>query len=151
FMLAITRQPRLLVKTRGAAPQGFKMADTAVRMQPLFTSIQEKGGLAAAAQPNWYIMSAQAPGEEENAWDLCHQLLRSGFGVAGAPAPEFCEPDLEQRWVFGSDTQHAFAAASTCDKPADPDTRLPVGNGFFWFRDDLHSELEQARTAVGQP
>src|SRR5262245_59835402 len=129
-MLAITRQPRVLVKMQGAPPQNFKMAGTQVLLEPLFTSIGVKGGLGAAAQANWYVMSVDAPAGELNAWDLCHQLLHDGLGVAGAPALEFAEPDLEQRWLFGSQTQHAFAAGSTCDKPAPPDSHLPVGKGF---------------------
>ncbi len=153
-MIAITRQPRLLVKMPAGMKQvglSFQQAPLALNIEPLFKSINVGAGLGAAAGAQWQIVSAAAAGGEVNAWDLCHHLVTQGFGVAGAALPEFAEPDLEQRWIYGTDTQHALALARTCDRPDDPDPDLPIGNGFFWFRDPSHSQLEQARGEVGQP
>ena len=108
-------------------------------------------GLGAAFVPEWYVMSAIAAAAEVNAWDLCHHLVTQGFGVAGLSATEAAEPDLEQPWITGIPVEHALAALRTWDKPTDPDTRLPTGPGYFWFRDSSHSQLEAARAAVGRP
>ena len=47
--------------------------------------------------------------------------------------------------------EHALAAARACDSPQVPDSRLPTGEGFLWFRDANHSQLESAGVQVGQP
>ncbi|HWW77915.1 MAG TPA: S8 family serine peptidase, partial [Pyrinomonadaceae bacterium] len=83
--------------------------------------------------------------------DLAHHLVRGGMGVSGLGQPQFVEPDLEQRWLVSSDPQLAFATARTCDQVEEPDSRLPTGDGPFWFRDASHSQLERARGEVGEP
>jgi Subtilase family len=153
-VLAITRQPQLLVKMPAGINQAglsFGRADLNFHVVPLLTSIGATGGLGAVAGAQWHLVSAAAPGDELNAWDVCHHLVTQGFGVAGAPPVEFAEPDLEQRWIYATEVQHAMALAKSCDHPADPDASLPSGQGFFWFRDPQHSQIEQARTDVGQP
>ena len=155
-MITVTRQPRLLVKMPAAPPPRAalslsKSVTINVQFEKLFSSIRPSGALGVAAQAEWHIMTSDAVGGEVNAWDLCHRLVHGGLGIAGAPAPEFAEPDLEQHWVTGTDAEHAFAAVSGCDHAANPNPNLPTGDGFYWFRDPKHSELEAARTAVGKP
>ena len=154
-MTANTRSPRLLVKLTAAPPSmSFSFANQPlnVSFERLFASIgSPAGGLGAAPRPEWHIMTPTATAAEVNAWDLCHHLVTQGFGVAGLSAPEAAEPDFEQRWITGTPVEHALAASRTCDKPNDPDSRLPSGSGNFWFRDSSHSQLEAARAAVGQP
>jgi subtilisin family serine protease len=151
---ANTRSPRLLVKLAAAPPaMSFSFANQPlnVSFERLFASIgSPAGGLGAAPRPEWHIMTQAATAAEVNAWDLCHHLVTQGFGVAGLSAPEAAEPDFEQRWITGTPVEHALAASRTCDKPNDPDSRLPNGSGNFWFRDSSHSQLEAARAAVGQ-
>jgi hypothetical protein len=153
-MIAITRAPRLLVKVPVApAKAGLRFGNNLVNAEfkPLFTSIREPtNGLAASSGAQWHVMSATESAGEVNAWDLCHHLVTQGFGVAGLSAPAFAEPDLAQQWITVTAVQHALAVTRTCDQPAGPDTRLPVGDGFFWFRDGKHSQLEAARSEVGQ-
>jgi hypothetical protein len=96
------------------------------------------------------MVTATAETDEVNSWELCHQMMTGGVGFA-AGAVEFAEPDLEQRWTFGTESQSLMAATGSCDKAQDPDSRLPVGDGFFWFRDQAHSQLQAAREEVGQP
>jgi hypothetical protein len=124
-----------------------------VQFEPLFQSIRPSGSgpFALAGEANWYIMSPASSTDELNAWDLSHRLLRQGFGIAGVPGPQFAEPDLQQQWITGTPAQQAFAMTRTCDQPAPPDSRLPAEPDFFWFRDKDHSQLELARTAIGQP
>ena len=153
-MHSITRQPRLLVKMP-AVNQSLKLSFGAtkfdVSVEPLFQSIEAGRVMGAAAAPRWHVVSSNMSFDEVNAWDLSYQLIRDGMGVAGLGNPEFVEPDLEQQWSFGTEPQHAFAITRSCDEQIEPDNRLPMGNGFFWFRDPQHSQLEQARGSVGQP
>lgn len=150
-----TRQPRLLVKMP-PVQQSLKLSFGAappvnVTIEPLFQSIERGGALRAAAAPRWHIVAASKSFDEVNAWDVSHQLVQQGMGVAGLSNPEFVEPDLEQQWMFGTEPQHAFAITRSCDDEAGPDGRLPTGDGLFWFRDARHSQLEQARDSVGRP
>ncbi len=154
-MNTTNRTPRLLVKLPAAPEQAvfeFAGRPLPVRFKPLFASIRPASkGLGVGQQSQWQIMSASESGAEANAWDLCHHVVGEGFGVAGLPRAELAEPDLEQQWITATPIQHALAAQSPCDEPAAPDARLPVGQGFFWFRDPDHSQLEAARIAAATP
>ncbi len=153
-MKAITRQPKLLVKM-SAGPQRLTLSagksKFTLQAEPLFESIQDKPRLGvAAAAPQWQMVTATDETDEVNGWELCHEMMTGGLGVAGETV-EFAEPDLEQRWTFGTDAQSLMAATASCDRAQDPDSRLPVGDGTFWFRDQAHSQLQSARDEVGQP
>jgi hypothetical protein len=154
-MLAVTRSPRVLVKLAGApGKSAFRFGNIPldVQFERLYKSIRPRAsGLAAAPQSEWHIMTPGSSGPEVNSWDLCHHLVSSGLGIAGVPNAEFAEPDFEQQWTVGTPLEHAIAAARTCDRPQPPDTRLPIGEGVFWFRDGIHSQLEGASVTVGQP
>jgi hypothetical protein len=121
-----------------------------LQAEPLFESIQDKPRLGVAAAPQWQMVTATDETDEVNGWELCHEMMTGGLGVAGGTV-EFAEPDLEQRWTFGTDAQSLMAATASCDRAQDPDSRLPVGDGTFWFRDQAHSQLQSARDEVGQP
>ena len=137
-----------------AAPQRLTLAagksQLNLAVEPLFKSIQDTSKLGLAAAPQWQMVSAGDEAEEVNGWELCHQMMTGDMGIVGGKV-EFAEPDLEQRWIVGTDVQSLMAATATCEKPQDPDSRLPAGNGFFWFRDETHSQLQAARDDVGQP
>lgn len=152
-MKAITRQPKLLVKM-SAGPQRLTLAAGksrfTLRAEPLFESIKEKPRLGVAAPTQWQMVSATDEADEVNSWELCHQLMTGGLGLAGGTV-EFAEPDLEQRWTFGTEAQSLMAATASCDRAQDSDSRLPIGDGTFWFRDNVHSQLQSARDEVGQP
>jgi hypothetical protein len=154
-MLAVTRTPRVLVKLSGAPGKAvFRFGNIGldVQFERLYKSIRPGPSVSgAASQPEWHIMTQGSSGAEMNSWDLCHSLVTNGFGIAGVAAADFAEPDFEQQWIVGTRVEHALAAARACDKPASPDTRLPTGEGFLWFRDTNHSQLESAAVEVGQP
>src|SRR4051812_8178915 len=80
--------------TFGAAPVAFTAT-------PLFKSIGPEPGFGVAAGSAWQILSPEPGFVTENPWDLCHSLMQQGFGLAGAPVPQFAEPDFEQKWVAG--------------------------------------------------
>ena len=152
-MKAITRQPKLLVKMP-APPQDLTLAagkaKVDVKVEPLFQSIKEESRVGLAATPQWQMVTATTEADEVNSWELCHELVTNGLGIAGGMV-EFAEPDLEQRWIFGTESQSLLAATASCDRAQDADPRLPVGEGFYWFRDQAHSQLQSAREEVGQP
>jgi hypothetical protein len=152
----LTSKPRLLVKM-AAGQQRLSLAAGKSRfdlkVEPLFKSIKEEPKVGLTETPQWHIV-APAPDvetDEVNVWDLCHEATSGSLGMAAGGPVEFAEPDLEQRWVFGTASQSLLAAAASCDKAQDPDSRLPAGDGFFWFRDPGHSQLQAARDEVGQP
>lgn len=151
---SITRQPKLLVKM-SPAPARLNLAigptKFTANVEPLFRSINTAPKTAIAKSAQWHVVKAKVIAEEVNAWELCHQMITTGLGIGGTNSVEFAEPDIEQRWVFGTEPQHALAAASSCDKATEPDSRLPVGEGVYWFRDASHSQLQLAREEVGQP
>ena len=153
-MKAITRQPKLLVKMP-AAPQRVTLAlgvsKFEVELEPLFQSIVDAPKLGVAQTSQWHVLKAAPDGVEVNAWDMCHQLTTGGLGVSGVSGVEFAEPDLEQRWVYGTESQQLLAAVRSCDQPEPPNPRLPTGDGVYWFRDSAHSQLQLARDEVGQP
>lgn len=131
--------------TFGATPVTFTVA-------PLFKSIKPAPALGAAAAEVWQVLTPEAGFAEENHWDVCHSLLQQGFGVAGAAAPEFAEPDLEQRWVSGRDVELGMALSLSCDTINDQDANFPrVPGKPFWFRDPAHSQFDDAIAAIGGP
>src|SRR4051812_35833622 len=111
-MIAVMRSPRLLVKLPAAPAQtkfSFGQKTLDVSFEQLFSSIRPpERALGAAPVPVWYAMSPGESAAEAYAWDLCHHLVTQGFGVAGLPAAEFAEPDLEQQWITGTPVQHAL-------------------------------------------
>ena len=126
---------RILVKAKPGLPVAqltFGAAAVPFAATPLFRSIGPPPGLGAAAGDVWQILTPAAALEGENSWDICHSLLRQGFGVAGAGAPAFAEPDLEQQWITGNDSEVGMALAKSCDKvdaqSADfPRDKIPTG------------------------
>ena len=153
-MKAITRQPQLLVKMP-PAPQKVSLAmgvaKFEVEVEPLFQSITDESQLGVAQASQWQVVRAAPDGVEVNAWDMCHQLSAGGLGVTGLSGVEFAEPDIEQRWVYGTEPQQMFAATRSCDQPEPANPKLPTGDGVYWFRDQTHSQLQLARDEVGQP
>jgi Subtilase family len=152
---ANTRKPRLLVKMRtGAAAAAVKFGASKidVNIEPLFKSIKPPTKTGMAAAPEWHLVSTPSAAAELNQWELCHQLLTAGMGIAGGGA-EFAEPDTEQQWDFGKEAQLALSIASPCGDPWNPNPRLPPSEGTdsYWFRDDDHSQLQRAREEVGEP
>src|SRR5947209_7594432 len=165
---------RILVKAAGAPPSaaltfGAASASVPFGVAPLFQSIGRAPGRArglgvAGASPagaaaggltapgTWYVLEAPPGFAEPNPWDLCHALMTEGFGLAGAPRPEFAEPDLQQQWIVGNARELGLALAATCDKadPQDPDFPLDKTNP-LWFRDQAHAQFDAALAKVGGP
>src|SRR6266702_679072 len=120
-MLAITRAPRLLVKLPSAPDHAtFDFGDKQLkgRFEGLFQSIRSPAAeLAGSPLADWRVMTADEARAEVTAWDLCHHIVRQGFGVTGLSAALFAEPDLEQQWITGTPAQHALAVTRGCDRP----------------------------------
>ena len=145
--------PRLLVKAApglSEAKLAFGAATLPFDMEPLFTSIRSRGEAGAAADDVWYVLKPQSEVEDRNPWDICHSLMQRGFGIAGAPPATFAEPDIEQKWIYGSRSGGGQSLTQTCDvrdgqNPSFPqDERNP-----YWFRDGEHSQFDAAIQALG--
>ena len=145
---------RILVKAKPGLPVAqltFGAAAVPFAATPLFRSIGPPPGLGAAAGDVWQILTPAAALEGENSWDICHSLLRQGFGVAGAGAPAFAEPDLQQQWITGKDSEVGFALVKSCDKVDAQSADFPRDNDPYWFRNPAHSQFDAAVAAIGGP
>jgi hypothetical protein len=144
---------RFLVKVQpGLGPSLTLAAGTSqFKLEPLFTSIGQTGSLAATAEPSWHVLTSSYPIGETYAWDMCHQLVHEGFGIAGAPPPEFAEPDLQQQWLVAPPANLAMALASTCASVNAQDPNFPRQPDDLWFHDSAHGQLADALAAIGQP
>ena len=141
---------RLLVKTNSAvANRRLAVKDTGTfTLTPLMPSIERptRRGLAAAAA--WHI--ATAPNAAANPWDVCHQLVTKGFGVAGGSVA-LAEPDLEQNWLWALPNRQAFGITSDCELAGPDNDVYAAGDVPRWFADKDHSQLDLARSSVNVP
>jgi subtilisin family serine protease len=145
---------RILVKAAPglSAPQlSFGASAVTFTATRLFASIDRQATLGAASGDVWHILTPPPGLAEANPWDVCHALMRQGLGVAGAPAPAFAEPDLEQRWITNSSTDGGQSLAQSCEgaDPQRPD--FPSDSNPYWFRDASHSQFDGAIAALGGP
>jgi hypothetical protein len=146
---------RMLVKAAPGLPSArvsFGAAAVNFTVAPLFKSIgADRRGLGAAAGDVWHVLTSPVALSDANAWDVCHSLLRDGFGVAGAAAPTFAEPDLQQQWITGRDADVGMTLAQSCDAPDPPSPDFPRLDDPYWFRDPTHSQFDAALNAIGGP
>jgi subtilase family protein len=159
--MIVTTSPRLLLKLPAASgralaaagPFAIRIQNVDLQLEPLFTNIPAHPELAAQSAGAWFLAAPGATTDEVNPWDLAHQALAGGLGMAGAPTPEFAEPDLLQEWTYQNETPlmrsgQPFAAADVCQFQ-DQTTQAPKGPGFAWFLRDDFSQLKSARDAIG--
>src|ERR1700722_14956250 len=123
---------RLLVKMKPGAPSArLRMDGAKFRFvaEPLFKSIgTAQTRRAVAPAPSWHVLKSTAEAgaanasEVANPWDICHQLLSDGLGIAGSDPIEFAEPDLQQQWLVGRPGAIAvgLAAAPPGPHPQNP-------------------------------
>jgi hypothetical protein len=145
---------RILVKAApglSSARLSFGATPVTFTVTPLFKSIAPPKALGATAAATWYILSPPSGFAEANAWDVCHALLQQGFGIAGVPAPEFAEPDLEQQWITGDDAELGVALSRSCDSSPQREEFPLVPDNPYWFRDSNHSQFDDAIAAIGGP
>jgi|RhiMethySRZTD1v2_1073278.scaffolds.fasta_scaffold22983_5 hypothetical protein len=146
---------RILVKAAPGLPSvrlAFGAASVSFTVRPLFQSIAPGPGLGAAAVDTWQILTPPAGFAEDTAWDVCHSLLQQGFGVAGAAAPAFAEPDFEQQWPTGGDAELGLALAQSCSTINPQREEFPrIAENPYWFRDSRHSQFDDAIAAIGGP
>jgi subtilase family protein len=149
----MTATSRLLVKTGAALPDTLALgaAGTPFTATPLFTSIGTPAGLGVAAGSTWHVLSPPSGFAGQNPWDLCHQLLQGGLGFAGAPAVSFAEPDLQQQWIVGDETEVGLALESCAADPQDGKSFPAVPGNDFWFRDPDYGQFDAALALAGGP
>jgi hypothetical protein len=138
-------QTRILIKA-GALSRTFRMGSgrgaPSAQVSPLFTSIERETALGAAASPRWQMLETET---EIAPWDLCHQLLREGFGFDGAPAVEFAEPDIVQRWIAEPPQRAARKLAAGCGaaEPQNPSFPRVAQGDDPWPRWHHHKNYSQ--------
>ena len=90
--------------------------------------------------------------DRTNPWDLCHALMRSGLGVAGGPAIEFAEPDLQQQWLVGRPGTVVSKLGLRSTEPDPQSDKYPSKfEDNFWYKDNQHGQWKAALAAVGDP
>jgi hypothetical protein len=150
-----TDTQRILVKAPSGLPSArlaFGGATADFTVSPLFKSIGAQPAFGAAPAEVWQILTPPPGFAEENAWDVCHSLLQQGFGIAGAAAPSFAEPDLRQQWITGRDVDIGMMLAKSCDMADSQSEDYPRdSDNPFWFRDSAHSQFDEAITTIGGP
>jgi subtilisin family serine protease len=143
-----------------SARRSLSLAGLHFEIEPLFQT-QPAGtpgtALAAAGDAawEWHVARPQGSVAGANAWEVAHEVIQNGLGMAGA-AGTIVEPDLLQSWPYenppGRDAQGLAADATACvfnDQRAD----LPsVPGEFAWHLGDAFSQLRSARqTAAAAP
>ncbi|MGA7238187.1 MAG: hypothetical protein WBY44_21050 [Bryobacteraceae bacterium] len=110
----VTRKPRLLVKTTAIASGAtFAPGGTDVTLQPLFPADHRHSITAATTEPHWNVAEVAEADGDANA--SCHKLHIQGFGIAGAGAVDFADPDIEQTVAGDSEAwliARSFTAAN---------------------------------------
>ena len=97
---------RLLVKT-APGPAAVRLSLNGQRFNFTMTPLQAAQRRGVARAIGWHVLTpSPSPGHAEdwgvtNPWEMCHELVRGGLGVAGGPQVEFAEPDLQQQWLVG--------------------------------------------------
>src|SRR5262249_28409642 len=146
---------RILVKAAPglSAPRlTFGASTVAFTATPLFRSIRPQPALGAAAGDIWYVLTAPAGLGEDNSWDVCHGLVQQGFGITGASAPAFAEPDIEQKWLNGSFVEGGQSLAQSCERADPQNSAFPRDEtNPYWFRNSKHSQFDDAIAAIGGP
>ena len=119
-MPAAVSTQRIVVKARSGLDEAvFSLGGPPITFQaePLFESIRCGGGaFGVVPGKTCYLLKLAIALDEANIWDLCHSVVRDGFGVA-AGAPGFAEPDFPRLWILGNPVGLGMAVASMCGAP----------------------------------
>jgi hypothetical protein len=145
---------RILVKVLPGLPGPSLRLDAGAihfTLEPLFKSIGQTGPFGATGAPAWHVLTPADPVGDTHPWDVCHKLIQEGFGISGAPAPEFAEPDIQQQWLLGHPAQMALGLASMSATGNPQDPNFPVEPDPLWFHDGAHGQFADALAAIGQP
>ena len=144
----------LLVKAASLPQgQGFAVAGVGggITAEPLFRSIPPAGGMGLAAPSSWWRLKVPDTGKPGHAWDMCHELVRGGLGIAGGAGTEFAEPDLEQQWVYTDDNRHAMGLVAACAAAEPQNLHYPRAASNFWYRGATQTQLDAALGKVEDP
>ena len=152
---------RLLVKSRpGVSGARLQIDNSKLRFaaEPLFASIGgRRGRLAAAPSATWHLLKPvteagiASPADVASPWDLCHQLLEEGLGIAEGGEVEFAEPDLQQQWLVGRPGAVAVALATAPTGPDQQNPKYPTLPSNYWYRDTRHAQWDAAVAASPDP
>lgn len=85
-MPIVTSNLRVLIKAKAGlaeASLSFGAGKFKFTAAPLFKSIGKPDGVGAASAAEWQVLTPADGTGQLNTWDLCHDLLKGGLGVAG--------------------------------------------------------------------
>jgi hypothetical protein len=146
---------RLLVKT-AAGPAGVRLSLNGQRFNFTMTPLQAAQRRGVARAIGWHVLTpSPSPGHAEdwgvtNPWEMCHELVRGGLGVAGGPQVEFAEPDLQQQWLVGRPGAIVTKLGLNGPTPDPQNSAYPkIFEDDFWYKDDQHAQW--ALTNAGDP
>ena len=146
---------RLLVKT-AAGPAGVRLSLNGQRFNFTMTPLQAAQRRGVARAIGWHVLTpSPSPDHAEdwgvtNPWEMCHELVRGGLGVAGGPQVEFAEPDLQQQWLVGRPGTIVTKLGLNGPTPDPQNSAYPkIFEDDFWYKDDQHAQW--ALTNVGDP
>src|SRR6476646_1692181 len=146
--------PRILVKAApglAVSSLSFGAAPVEIEVKRLFESIDAQPAFGAAAGEVWHVLTPKSGFDEANGWEICHSLMEQGFGVAGAAAPAFAEPDIEQRWITGKSAEDGLSLVQSCAAADAQSADFPREKDNYWFRKASHSQFDSAVAAIGGP
>ena len=139
FCVSRMQPPAELPATSLMLSLGGSLVD--FQAEPLFESIGSGNALGADLDKRWYVLTPPIALDEPNVWDLCHSLMQGSFGIADI-APEFAEPDIQQRWTLGQPVNLGLSAARTCEAQNGHNPNHPAEHDPLWFQDVDHSRFE---------
>ncbi len=142
----------LLVRVRSEALAGkslsFSLAETPLKLEPLFRNQPEGERLGAAPGPQWFLAEPSKALGEVNPWDAAHESARS-FVSGMAESDVFVEPDLEQQFLTEfPEPAKGMGLAGGNGVQDTQDQAFPTGPGFGWHLGDRYSQLKSARELV---
>ncbi|WP_234820324.1 MULTISPECIES: S8 family serine peptidase [Sinorhizobium] len=111
-------------------------------------------GLGRGGSSTWMRVGTSVP-DLENPWDRAHATLDTAqpFSIGALPGVEAVEPDLPQQWITERSQSAGSmpAAADVCGfDDQDKKGRKAPGPGPAWSLGDQYSQLQEARTRVGE-
>lgn len=147
-----TQTARLLVKAPPAAVtalggRAFSLGGESFSVEPLFTNQAAAQGFGLSAEPAWFVADSRTPANDPSAlWEMAHQAVSSGAGLAGGSVT-YAEPDLLQQFPYELPAAGGLglAAGDRCASSPQAGGIVPQGPGFAWHLRDDYSALRKAR------
>ncbi len=146
---------RFLVKMPApSAAATLSLSTTKIQFtaRPLFSSIRTSG-MGVAGGATWHIVEPLVALDTSNPWDVCHDIVRQGFGLAGVATPAFAEPDFPQQWISQAPEDQALTLTASCESVAQKTgvQGYPGDTEMLWYQNDAHGQFAKASASLQLP